>query len=118
VLKPWDVIERRLDAAAATDFVIALYNPRSRQRPGQLATALAAIARHRSPATPVVVGRRVGRADESVTVTALAEVDVDAVDMSTVLVVGSSTTRVLERPLGSSVYTPRRAPARPAQGEC
>jgi precorrin-2 C20-methyltransferase/precorrin-3B C17-methyltransferase len=107
VRKPWAVIEQRLDAAAAADFVIALYNTRSRHRPDQLGAALLVLARHREPATPVVVARRVGAPDETVDVTSLGTVDVDAVDMSTVVLVGSSQTRVLDRPRASSVYTPR-----------
>ena len=107
VLKPWATIERRLEAAAAADFVIALYNPRSRHRPHQLADALAIIGRHRAPTTPVVVGRQVGRPGEEVAVVELGRLDPDQVDMSTVLVVGSSSTRVLDRPARASVYTPR-----------
>ncbi|MCU1365949.1 MAG: precorrin-3B C17-methyltransferase [Ilumatobacteraceae bacterium] len=107
VLKPWAIIERRLDAAAAADFVIALYNPRSVHRPHQFTDAIAVIARHRAPHTPVVVGRHVGRNDETVTITYLARLDPDSIDMSTIVVIGSSTTRVLDRPAGSSMYTPR-----------
>ena len=110
VLKPWAVIEQRLAAAAGADFVIALYNPRSRHRPYQFADAMAVIGRCRSLTTPVVVGRNVGRPDESVRVVNLATLDPETVDMSTVVVVGSSTTRVLQRPAGSSVYTPRTYP--------
>lgn len=107
VLKPWQVIERRLDAAAAADFVIAVYNPRSRHRPNQFADAIAVIGRHRQSTTPVVVGRHVGRDAEAVIVTDLARLDPASIDMSTIVVVGSSTTRVLDRPHGSCVYTPR-----------
>ena len=107
VLKPWEVIEQRLLAAAGADFVIALYNPRSRHRPHQFSEAMALVARHRAPTTPVIVGRHIGRAEEAVTVTDLATLDPETVDMSTIVIVGSSTTRVLDRPLGCSVYTPR-----------
>jgi precorrin-3B C17-methyltransferase len=110
VLKPWDVVERRLDAAAGADFVLALYNPRSRSRPHQFARALAVVGRHRDGATPVVVGRDVGRPGESVTVTSLAAVDPEAVDMSTLVIIGSSATRRLGRGSRSRVYTPRRHP--------
>ena len=61
VLKPWDIIERRVDAAAGADFVSAFYNPVSRHRPWQLGRAVEVVRRHRSPDTPVVVGRDVGR---------------------------------------------------------
>jgi len=111
VLKPWTTIEHRLAAAAAADFVIALYNPRSRHRPHQFADAMAVIGRYRSPATPVIVGHHVGRTEEVIRVVDLAALDPDSVDMSTVVIVGSSTTRVIERPVASSVYTPRTYPA-------
>jgi precorrin-2 C20-methyltransferase/precorrin-3B C17-methyltransferase len=107
VLKPWDLIERRLHAAASADFVIALYNPRSRHRPHQLADALAIVGNYRAKGTPVIVGRDVGRTSESVTVMDLAAVDPECVDMRSIIVIGSSRTRVLDRPAGSSVYTPR-----------
>jgi precorrin-2 C20-methyltransferase/precorrin-3B C17-methyltransferase len=111
-LKPWEVIERRLEAAAGADMALALYNPASRTRREQLARAIAVIARHRADRTPVVVARAVGSADESVTVTTLAELDVQGVDMRTLLIVGSSTTRTVAGPDGTvHVYTPRRYPA-------
>ena len=111
VLKPWEVIERRLDAAAAADFVIALYNPRSRHRPHQFAAAVIIVRGHRLDSTPVVIGRNVGRDDEQITVTTLDGLDPESVDMSTVVVIGSSTTRMIDRPLASSVYTPRSYPS-------
>jgi precorrin-2 C20-methyltransferase/precorrin-3B C17-methyltransferase len=108
VLKPWEVIERRLDAAAGADFVIAIYNPTSRHRPWQLERAVEILSSHRLPATPVVVGRDVGRPGEVVRVITLDALAEAGADMRTVIVVGSSTTRVLaDRPLGASVYTPR-----------
>lgn len=107
-LKPWEIVERRLRAAAEADLVLALYNPASSTRREQLERAFAVLRSHREPATPVVVARAVGSADESVTVTTLAGVDLDAVDMRTLLIVGSSTTRVTA---GGAVYTPRRYPA-------
>ena len=110
VLKPWAVIERRLHAVASVDLVIALYNPRSRHRPHQFGEAMAVVGRYRGPATPVVVGRDVGRPTERVVVTDLRRLDHASIDMSTVVVVGSSTTRVLDRPAGCSVYTPRSYP--------
>ena len=111
-LKPWDVVERRLEAAGAADLVLALYNPASRARREQLACAVAVLRRHRAEATPVVVARAVGSADEAVTVTTLGGLDLDAVDMRTLLIVGSSTTRTVEHGAGPPrVYTPRRYPA-------
>ncbi len=74
-LKPWDLIERRLDAAASAGFVIALYNPVSRARPWQFGNAIERLRRHLPPATPVVFGRAVGRPDERVNVVTLAAAD-------------------------------------------
>jgi precorrin-2 C20-methyltransferase/precorrin-3B C17-methyltransferase len=111
-LKPWEIVERRLDAAGAADLVLALYNPASRTRREQLARAIDVLRRHRADATPVVVARAVGSDEESVTVTSLAALVLDAVDMRTLLIIGSSTTRAVQpdgRPV--RVYTPRRYPA-------
>jgi precorrin-3B C17-methyltransferase len=108
--KPWELIERRLDAAASAGFVLALYNPISQARPWQLATALERLRRHLSPSTPVVYGRAVGRPDERVRVTTLATADPAAADMATLVIVGSSETRVIARPGRLPlVYTPRSA---------
>jgi precorrin-2 C20-methyltransferase/precorrin-3B C17-methyltransferase len=113
-LKPWDAIERRLDAAGAADLALALYNPASRTRRDQLGQARAVLLRHRAPDTPVVVARAVGSAEESVSVTTLATFDITSVDMRTLLIVGSSTTRVIPANGGPPrVYTPRSYPAVP-----
>ena len=93
-LKPWDVIERRLEAIAAADLVLAVYNPASRSRTHQVRDARDVLLRHRDLSTPVVVGRDVGRAEESLTVTTLGELDCDAIDMKCLLIVGASATRV------------------------
>ncbi len=109
-LKPWELILRRLDAVAGAGFVVALYNPVSQARPWQLADAFARLARHLPDATPVIFGRAVGRDEESVKVTTLAEAPGIAADMATLVIVGSRETRVIARegrePL---VYTPRAA---------
>jgi precorrin-2 C20-methyltransferase / precorrin-3B C17-methyltransferase len=111
-LKPWDAIERRLQAAGEADMVVAIYNPASRSRREQLIKARKALLRHRAPTTPTVVARAVGSTDESVTVTTLAQLDLDSVDMRTLLIVGSSMTRTISRNGGSPrVYTPRNYPA-------
>jgi precorrin-2 C20-methyltransferase / precorrin-3B C17-methyltransferase len=111
-LKPWDVVERRLDAAGAADLVLALYNPASRTRREQLARAFEILRGHRAAGTPVVVARAVGADDETVAVTTLAGVDLDVVDMRTLLIVGSSATRVITGGDASAprVYTPRSYP--------
>ncbi|MDA8357295.1 MAG: precorrin-3B C(17)-methyltransferase [Actinomycetota bacterium] len=117
-LKPWSVIESRLAAAAAADFVLALYNPASRHRPSQLGRALAVIGAHRRPDTPVVVARDVGRSAERVEVVPLASLDPTVVDMRTILIVGSSQTRMVDVPGWDrrGVYTPRRYPEVSADG--
>ena len=109
-LKPWDLIERRLDAAADAGFVIALYNPVSLARPWQLRAALDRL-RHRLPASaPVMFGRAIGRPDENVVVTTLADADPTIADMATLVIVGSAQTRTVARPgRPPLVYTPRAA---------
>src|SRR5262245_28034767 len=107
-LKPWELIERRLDAAASAGFVIALYNPVSRARPWQLAKAFTLLARHLPGATPVIFGRAVGRPDASLIVTTLAAAPGIAADMATLIIVGSPETRLIAREGRSPlVYTPR-----------
>jgi precorrin-3B C17-methyltransferase len=111
-LKPWTVVEHRLEAAASAGFVIALYNPISRARPWQLQRAFE-ILRALLPAnTPVVFGHAVGRADERMLITVLEAADGSKADMATCIIVGSSETRILARPHGPAlVYTPRSAGA-------
>jgi len=109
-LKPWELVEKRLDAAAGAGFVIALYNPVSRARPWQLGAAFARLRRHLPGPTPVVFGRAVGRSDQRVTVTMLEAADTEAADMATLVIVGSCATRVIARPgRPPLVYTPRSA---------
>jgi cobalt-precorrin 5A hydrolase/precorrin-3B C17-methyltransferase len=108
LLTPWPVIERRLQAAAAGDFVIAFYNPVSQRRRSQLQAAKEILLRHRPAATPVVVARNLGRPGERVAVVALEALDIDAIDMLSLVIVGSSETRMVSRPDGGVwVYTPR-----------
>lgn len=107
ILKPWDVIARRLKAAAEADLVLALYNPSSSRRKHQLPAARDLLLEHRSPETPVVIGRDVGGPEEDVAVTTLGKLDPDRVDMRCLVIVGSSTTRVTDKGV---VYTPRRYP--------
>jgi precorrin-3B C17-methyltransferase len=111
-LKPWPVIERRLDAAVQAGFVIALYNPISRARPWQLTAALERLRRYLPATTPTVFGRAVGRADENVAVTTLHAADPAGADMATLVIVGSAETRLVPRPGHAPlVYTPRSASA-------
>ena len=102
-LKPWEVVEQRLRAVAEADLVLAVYNPASRSRTDQIGWARKTLLECRSPDTVVVVGRDVGRAEESVTVTTLGELDPACIDMKCLLIVGASRTRVS----GGRVWTPR-----------
>ncbi|MFI2210033.1 precorrin-2 C(20)-methyltransferase [Streptomyces sp. NPDC020141] len=110
-LKPWEVIAERLRAAAAADLVLALYNPGSRSRTWQVGKARELLLEYRSPDTPVVIGRDVGGAEQSVRTVRLGDLDPDEVDMRTILLIGSSQTRTAIRPPGTSiVWTPRHYP--------
>jgi cobalt-precorrin 5A hydrolase / precorrin-3B C17-methyltransferase len=105
LLTPWAAIETRLKAAAAADFVVALYNPRSLRRRDQLVAAKAIFLEHRPPETPVLLARNLGRAEEAVTSVSLAEFDPEQVDMLTLVMIGASSTR---RVAGTRwIYTPR-----------
>jgi cobalt-precorrin 5A hydrolase/precorrin-3B C17-methyltransferase len=113
-LKPWDIIEKRLDHAAAADLAMAFYNPISKARPHQLAEALGIIRRHRQPETQVVLGRDIGRPAERLTVVTLGELTPEMVDMRTVVIIGSSLTRSFPKLGGGSwTYTPRWYGAKP-----
>jgi precorrin-2 C20-methyltransferase/precorrin-3B C17-methyltransferase len=106
-LKPWPVIEKRLRLIAEADLVLAIYNPASRSRTEQVVRAQKALLEHRSPDTVVVVGRDIGRAEESLTVTTLGELDAESIDMKCLLIVGASGTRRTSR---GAVWSPRSAP--------
>jgi precorrin-3B C17-methyltransferase len=95
-LTPWETIEGRLNAAAVADFVIALYNPKSRGRPTHIRKARQIIMRHRAPETPVGIVRGAMRADEVVILTDLAHMPFDEIDMQTTVIVGNSKTFVWE----------------------
>lgn len=100
---PWEVIERRVRAAAEADIVVTFYNPRSRGRDWQLPKALAILAEHRGPTTPVGVVRNASRPDESSRLTTLGTLDPATVDMMTVVTVGNTATR----DIAGRMVTPR-----------
>ncbi len=108
ILKPWEIIEQRLAAAAQADFAIAIYNPISSQRKWQLPAAKEILLKWRSPDTPVILGRKMGRKGENVQVITLAELTPDLADMQTVIIIGSSKTKTLEIGDRIRVYTPRK----------
>ncbi|UMB71311.1 precorrin-3B C(17)-methyltransferase [Mycobacterium paraterrae] len=103
-LKPWAVIEKRLRAAADADLIVAIYNPASRSRHDQIKLARDILLEHRRGDTVVIVGRDVGRAEQSLTVTTLADLDTDSIDMKCLVLVGASSTRVTSN---GRVWTPR-----------
>ncbi|CAD7050294.1 precorrin-3B C(17)-methyltransferase [Pseudorhizobium endolithicum] len=107
-LKPWEIIEKRLIAAAEAGFVMAFYNPISKARPHQLSEALDLLRRHLPPDVPVVFGRAAGRPDEVIRTVALKDASADMADMATCIIVGSCETRTIERDGKSPlVYSPR-----------
>ena len=107
-LKPWSIIEKRLDLASEADLALAFYNPISRSRPWQLGVALDIVRRHRTAQTPVVLGRDIGRPGQTLRVITLGDLTPDQVDMRTMVLVGSSTTCTFPRADGTQwVYTPR-----------
>jgi cobalt-precorrin 5A hydrolase/precorrin-3B C17-methyltransferase len=108
LLTPWEDIERRLEAAAAGDFVVTLYNPRSRGRPDHLDRARALLLASRTPDTPVGVVTDAYRPGQQVTVTTLGALDPETVGMTTVVIVGASTTRAVT----GGMVTPRRVPVK------
>ncbi|MHB1923458.1 MAG: precorrin-3B C(17)-methyltransferase [Acidimicrobiales bacterium] len=103
LLTPWPVIRRRLEAARDGDFVVSLYNPRSRRRTTQLVEAMTILSGQRLPDTPVAVVTNAGRPTQKVVRTTLAALDPGVVDMVSMVIVGSSTTRWI----GTRMVTPR-----------
>ena len=117
LLTPWPIIERRIKAAAKGDFVVAFYNPVSKRRVTQLPAARDILLSHRAKNTPVVLARNLGRPDEAVRVISLDELSTDGVDMTTLVLVGSSETRRINRGSeGVWVYTPRGYAAKQVEG--
>lgn len=113
-LKPWALVERRLLAAAQGDFVIALYNPASKSRPDQIHAGFSLLRQHKASATPVVFARAVGRPDEQIAITTLEAADPALADMSTLVIIGSSATRIITRDAAwPFIYTPRSAEVSP-----
>ena len=96
-LKPWDVVERRLRAAVDGDFVIALFNPASKARPEKIHLAFQLLRGSKAAMTPVAFARAIGREDERIVMTTLELADPSIADMSTLVLIGSSETRFIER---------------------
>jgi precorrin-3B C17-methyltransferase len=109
-MKPWSLIERRLRLAAEADFAMAFYNPRSATRPEGFARTLEVLKESCGDARPVIFARNVSLPDETIRVVPLTETTPDLADMRTVVIVGSSQTRVIARDGTPYVYTPRSVP--------
>lgn len=103
LLTPWEIIEKRIHFASMGDFVIAMYNPKSKGRPDNLRKAIEIIREYKSPDTPVSIVRNAGRDNNSKTVTALGEIDYEMVDMMTVVIVGNKESKII----GNNFVTPR-----------
>ncbi|MBD5607889.1 MAG: precorrin-3B C(17)-methyltransferase, partial [Desulfovibrio sp.] len=103
LLTPWELIERRLNAAMGADFVCVLYNPRSRGRPDYLKKALEIAKRYRSPACPVGMARNISRPGQSTMIATLDVFDPELADMLSLVIVGNSETRIV----GGYMLSPR-----------
>ncbi len=109
-LKPWGLIERRVRLAAQADFAIAFYNPRSKARPDALIRIFDILRETCRDDRPVLFARAVSMPEERLRIVPLTEAHAEMADMRTMIIIGSSLTRVIERPAGPILYTPRSAP--------
>lgn len=107
LLTPWQTIEKRLHACGQGDFVVSFYNPRSQKRDWQINHARDILLQYRPADTPVILGRQLTRADETLHITTLAALHSDDVDMFTLVSVGNSESRAIEYGENKWVYTPR-----------
>ena len=108
LLTPWETIAKRIEAAAQGDFVLAFYNPVSKRRTTQLAYAKEVLLKYRDGNTPVVIARQLGRDEEQITFLTLADLEVEMIDMLSVVLVGSTTSKTIMMRSGRQwVYTPR-----------
>lgn len=106
-LKPWATIEKRLRLAVEADFAMAFYNPRSKSRPEGFARALALLQEACGDARPMLFARAVSTPHEKLRIVPLDHATPDMADMRTMVILGSSQTRIIERPSGPLLYTPR-----------
>jgi cobalt-precorrin 5A hydrolase / precorrin-3B C17-methyltransferase len=108
LLKPWEVIANRISLAAKADFALAFYNPVSKERTWQLTKAKEILLQWRKPETPIVLARNLGRPGQQVIIKSLIDLAIEDADMRTVILVGSSQTRLVKQ--GNNIqwlYTPR-----------
>lgn len=107
LLTPWELIRKRQEAALGADFVLGIYNPRSRRRTSQLEETLSLALSLRGPQTPVGLVRQAFRPEQSVRVMRLGELDPVEVDMLSILIIGNASTRIMEDGRGGRMLTPR-----------
>ncbi|MGR3837385.1 MAG: precorrin-3B C(17)-methyltransferase [Cognatishimia sp.] len=106
-MKPWALIDKRLRLAAEADFAMAFYNPRSKSRPEGFGKALKALQEACGDARPMIFARNVSRPDQTIKIVPLTDVTEDMADMRTVVLLGNSQTRIIERDGAPLIYTPR-----------
>lgn len=106
-LKPWALIERRLRLAAEADFAMAFYNPRSKSRPEGFARALEVLREACGDARPVLFARAVSTPEQALRIVPLTEARPEMADMRTMVIVGSSASRIIATPRGPILFTPR-----------
>jgi len=94
LLTPWDVIENRLRMASEADFVIGLYNPKSKKRVHHIEKACKVIMEHRSPKTPAGIGTSIARPNQSVKITTLDKIPESDIGMQSIVIIGNSKTFV------------------------
>ena len=109
-LKPWELIEKRLRLAVEADFAMGFYNPRSKARPAGFARVLDVLRSCCAPERLLIFARAVSTPEQQINVVPLAEASAEMADMRTVVLVGSSQTRLIERAEAPIVYTPRSVP--------
>lgn len=108
IRKPFEIIEKRLIAASQSDMVIAIYNPASKTRRDQVDRMKEVLLAHKDPSTIILLAKNVGRDGEKTQLTTLKDLDTTLIDMRTMLIIGSSKTKVIEGPNQSQLlYTPR-----------
>ncbi|WP_298397912.1 precorrin-3B C(17)-methyltransferase [Sphingobium sp.] len=108
-LKPWELIERRLRLAVEADFAIALYNPRSKARPEGFARTIDLLRDVCGDDRPILFARAVSTPEETLTIVPLSQATPDMADMRTMVIIGSSQTRIISRSGAPILYTPRSA---------
>ena len=106
-MKPWALIDKRLRLAAEADFAMAFYNPRSKSRPEGFGKAIKALQEACGDARPMIFARNVSRPDQTIKIVPLTDVTEDMADMRTVVLLGNSQTRIIERDGAPLIYTPR-----------